>query len=442
MSDGAEAAPATAAPPRRTEKEIENSTLAMLQAFRTARSVPGKELLRLIDEHAYSCEEYAQVLPQAWGRVSKLTAALRADLRGSGFKEHVPVDAGTSGIFSEFLSSLGVATDSVPTAPQAVLSTPAVTQTSEPVEKAAELAAVLDHLEQGPAKALQEGRRLEAELKEMVKLLERLRAIWPELRTSVEGAFEKGTHLRTKDIAQALKQVLQFRRQLCAATPSIEALCDLLEDATEQVRQREEERLRFKAMTREVLDGQSKALAARVAAVLWLKRGKASSARPEQTRFDIEQASEALERNLEAAKDMESRLVKGAGTVMKREACHQVVQRTVARLSVLRGKVLSAAEAVSAARADLAGARRSGQAALTEAAAIALEQLIAAFDEAASHVDAGGGRGAPRDPQASSGPDGELTPSPSAIVVTTKRTSQQDVLEDLAKSIGMTGKPA
>ena len=133
----------------------------------------------------------------------------------------------------------------------------------------------------------------------------------------------------------------------------------------------------------------------------------------------------------EAAKDMESRLVKGAGTVqgrdrkkaegaqaeddsavdpnaevMKREACHQVVQRTVARrqstsafvshtisiwaflmwdtflsqfaretkdttlqgisvslrrthfvaeccrLSVLRGKVLSAAEAVSAARPE------------------------------------------------------------------------------------------
>lgn len=79
------------------------------------------------------------------------------------------------------------------------------------------------------------------------------------------------------------------------------------------------------------------------------------------------------------------------------------------RLSALRGKVLSAAEVVSAARpnffwlpslvptssnfparnlhlarADLAGARRSGQAALTEAAAKALEQLIAALDEAGS----------------------------------------------------------
>ena len=61
---------------------------------------------------------------------------------------------------------------------------------------------------------------------------------------------------------------------------------------------------------------------------------------------------------------------------------------------MLRGKVLLAAEGVAAARADLAGARRGGQAALTEAAAKALEQLIAAFDEAASHVDAGGGRGA------------------------------------------------
>ena len=33
-------------------------------------------------------------------------------------------------------------------------------------------------------------------------------------------------------------------------------------------------------------------------------------------------------------------------------------------------------------RADLAGARRGGQAALTEAAARALEQLVAALDEA------------------------------------------------------------
>ena len=279
----------------------------------------------------------------------------------------------------------------------------------------------------------------------MVRLLERLRATWPELRASVEGAFESKQHLRTKDVAQALKQVLQFRRQITAALPSIEALCDLLEDAIEQVRQKEEERLRFKAMTREILDGQSKLLAARVAAVLWLKRGRGASMRPEQSRFDLEQASEALERNLEAAKDMESRLVKGAGLVMKREACHQVVQRTVARLSVLRGKVLSAAEAVAAARADLAGARRGGQAAMTEAAARALEQLIVAFDEASSHVDAGGGRAAAvrLEQQANDlPPEDEAQASPSSAIVEAMRgVSQKDVLQDLTKGIvSMTSK--
>ncbi|CAE7544905.1 unnamed protein product [Symbiodinium pilosum] len=352
---------------RRAEKEVENSTLAMLQALRTAKSVPGKELLRLIEEHSLSCEEYAEILPQAWSRVNKLTEALRTDLRGSGFKE-LPADAATqSGVFSEFLSSLGVATDLPQNVPTQVVALPSVTPL-EPADQAIELGVLLDHLEQGPAKALQAGRRLQSELKEMVRLLQRLRASWPELRASVEGAFESGTHIRTKDLTQALKQVLQFRRQLSAAVPSIEALCDSLEDATEQVRQREEERLRFKAMTREVLDGQNKALAARVSAVLWLRRcGRSGAAKPDQSRFDVEQASEALERNLEAAKDMESRLVKGAGTVMKREACHQVVQRTVARLSVLRGKVLAAAETVKTARADLAGARRSSQLALTEA---------------------------------------------------------------------------
>jgi len=166
-------------------------------------------------------------------------------------------------------------------------------------------------------------------------------------------------------------------------------------------------------------------------------------ARPEQTRFDIEQASEVLERNLEAAKDMENRLVKGAGTVMKREACHQVVQRTVARLSALRGKVLSAAEAVSIARADLAGARRSGQAALTEAAAKALEQLIAALDEAACHIDAGGRRGALRTDQVIAGNEAQpASPgSPSLAIATMRNVSHIDMFEDFTKGIvAMTSK--
>lgn len=251
----------------------------------------------------------------------------------------------------------------------------------------------------------------------------------------MEGAFESGSHIRTKDLAQALKQVLQFRRQLSAAVPSIEALCDSLEDATEQVRQREEERLRFKAMTRDVLDGQNKALAARVSAVLWLRRcGRSGPPKPDQSRFDIEQASEALERNLEAAKDMESRLVKGAGTVMKREACHQVVQRTVARLSVLRGKVLTAAETVSAARADLAGARRSSQLALTEAAATALEQLMLALDEATSHVDAGGGQRSRTEAQAAMTAGGESPTSPTSAVVDMPRGAPPEMLQDLQTS--------
>jgi len=447
QATAAAASPSEASTSRRSEQEIENSTLAMLQAFRTAKSVPGKELLRLIDEHSLACEEYGQMLPQACSRVSTLTATLRGDLRGSGFREQVPMDAGTSGVFSDFLSSLGVATDTMQaSAPQAGFS-PLVAPT-EPVENAAALGALVEELEQGPAKALQAGRRLEGELKEMLNLLVKLQASWPELRTSVEGAFESQKHLRTKDLAQALKQVLQFRRQLRAAAPSIEALCDLLEDATEQVRQREEERLRFKAMTREVLDGQGKALSARVSAVLWLKRsGRAGLARPEQTRFDIEQASEALERNLEAAKDMESRLVKGAGTVMREEACHQVVQRTVARLSALRRKVLSAAETVSAARADLAGARRGGQAALTEAAARALEELVAALDEAASQIDAGGGQGGrPDDADDAMGDDwnwnDEAQPSsPSLAIAAVRSVSQNDMFQDLTKGIvAMTSK--
>eukprot|EP00441_Pelagodinium_beii_P012077 CAMPEP_0197693144 /NCGR_PEP_ID=MMETSP1338-20131121/112083_1 /TAXON_ID=43686 ORGANISM="Pelagodinium beii, Strain RCC1491" /NCGR_SAMPLE_ID=MMETSP1338 /ASSEMBLY_ACC=CAM_ASM_000754 /LENGTH=402 /DNA_ID=CAMNT_0043275859 /DNA_START=12 /DNA_END=1216 /DNA_ORIENTATION=- len=397
---GAPPAPPPNSRVRRSEKEIENSTLAMLQALRTARSVPGKELLRLIDEHSEACQEFAAVLPEAWDRVHKLTSALRIDLRGSGFKELQQGDSSTPGIFSDLLSTLGVTSDVAPAlaSGQVLNERPAVPAASssssqDAMEQAVELGMSLDHIEQGPAKALQAGRRLEAELKEMMKLLDRLQATWPELRTSVEGAFDSGQHLRTKDLGQALKQVLYFRRQFTGAMPSIDALCETLEDATDQVRQREEERLRFKAMSREVLDGQSKALAARTTAVLWLKRAaKTSSSSSSSSRFEIEQAAEALERNLEAAKEIELRLVRGAGVVMRREASHQVVQRTVARLSVLRGKVLSAAQAVSAAREDLAGAGTNGEGDHTEAATAALGDLMTVFDEAAAFVETGGGQ--------------------------------------------------
>ncbi|CAE8711645.1 unnamed protein product, partial [Polarella glacialis] len=72
--------------------------------------------------------------------------------------------------------------------------------------------------------------------------------------------------------------------------------CDSIEDATEQVREQQEERLRFRALSRTALDGQSKALAARTAAVLWLRlpgRSSSSSSRPAlQARFHFDEASE------------------------------------------------------------------------------------------------------------------------------------------------------
>lgn len=372
----------------RPEKEVEQSTLACLQALRSAKSIPGKEIMQLLKEHAGACEEYKNTLAPAWNRLHELAANLRSDLRGSGFKDQSSTESGTSGIFGDILSTLGVTMDAdqIPDTGRGL--------SADVAEQ--DLSKALEHLEIQPARALKDVRRVETEAQEMLRVLDRLCACWPELQISVNLAYKAKAPLRTKDLSQALKQSLQFRGKVPSIMHSIDASCDLLEDATDQVRQCEEERLRFKAMTKDILDGQSKALAARTVAVLWLKQlGKtgSSSARSEHpTRFGIEQASEALERNLEAAKDMESRLVRGAGCVMKTEANHQVVQRAVARLSVLRRRVLAAAEAVTAARADLTAANRSSQAALTEAAATALEQLMAAFDEAAAHVDAGGGK--------------------------------------------------
>lgn len=382
----------------RSEKEIENSTRALLEALRgSAKSLPGDEILRLIDEHASACETYTSTLEPARKKMHALVVNLQSNLRVSGIKSQNPTDTGSSGIFGDLLSTFGLDAGHAPDHCEASLTGPAISLFSEVSEQATDLGKALEHLEHQPARALKYAQRVEAEVKETLRVVKRLQAFWPDLRSSVQRAFSAKTQLKTGDLSTALKQVLQCGEKYSTLMRSLDALCDLLEDATDQVRRREEERLRFKTMTRDILDGQSKALAARTVAVLWLRQlGKASSSnvRPAQlTRFDIEQASEALERNLEAAKDMDSRLVRGAGCVLKTETNHQVVQRAVAKLSALRSRVHAAAEAVAAARLDLAGANKCSQLAFAEAAAAALEQLMASFDEAAAHVDAGGGQG-------------------------------------------------
>eukprot|EP00930_Biecheleria_cincta_P007003 TRINITY_DN10813_c0_g2_i1.p1 TRINITY_DN10813_c0_g2~~TRINITY_DN10813_c0_g2_i1.p1 ORF type:complete len:405 (+),score=99.41 TRINITY_DN10813_c0_g2_i1:108-1217(+) len=359
--------------------------------MRTAKSIPGRELLRLLEEHAMACEKYVKTLQPAWERMRILAANLRSDLRGAGFKNQ---NTSTSGIFGDILSTLGVTmdTDQTPDIGQGLC--------SDLAEQ--DLSKALEHFELQPARALKDFQRVETEVKDMLRVLHRLRAGWPDLISSVQHALSSRGQLKTKDLSQALKQSLQFRGKLPNIMHSAEALCDLLEDATDQVRHCEEERLRFKAMTKEILDGQSKALAARTVAVLWLRQLEktgSSTSKSEPTRFDIEQASEALERNLEAAKDMEERLVNGISFVMRTEANHTVVQRVAKKLSTLRSRIRAATEAVTAGRVDLTAANRCSQASLTEAAAKALVELMAAFDAAAAHVDAGGGRGGSTHPE-------------------------------------------
>ncbi|CAE8658034.1 unnamed protein product, partial [Polarella glacialis] len=39
-----------------SDMDLEGATVALLQSLKTAKSVPGKELLRIVDLHAGSCE--------------------------------------------------------------------------------------------------------------------------------------------------------------------------------------------------------------------------------------------------------------------------------------------------------------------------------------------------------------------------------------------------
>lgn len=377
----------------RAEKDFEGSTLNMLNTLRTAKSVNGKELLRVVDEQTSAFEESAKSLDSAYTRVHQLSLTLQADLRAGGMLPPQETESSSSNMFSEFLTTLGVLPEVIQPEVSALgldSATLSLVMAANPeaASQALQLGQTLELLDQGPTNVLQASRRLELEFKELLEQLATFRARWPIVRTSVAEATEARGNLRTKDLIQIFKQALVWRQQLSNSLASTEDVCFCLEDATNQAREKQEERLKFKAMSREILDGQSKALAARTSAVLWLRQPSSSSGTRGYKRHS-EEASEALERNLEAAQDMEQRLVKSAGEVMKMETSHSAVQKAVARLSVLRSRVLSARDAVSLAREALAGARWGRLESLTEAATTALQHLMNTLDEAAAHVDAG-----------------------------------------------------
>jgi len=125
-----------------------------------------------------------------------------------------------------------------------------------------------------------------AGLDELANRLGRLRSVWPRLQQAISHAHRSVERFETVRLTSALEEALRVRRACGVAIAKASASYVPLEDAVEQMRAKVEERQRWRALSRNALGGLEPSVAARVAAVLWLRGSPASE--------DWEHASQAI----------------------------------------------------------------------------------------------------------------------------------------------------
>lgn len=338
--------------------ELEQTTRACLQGLRTARQVACGELLRVVDGNRGACE--AAVAPLA-ARSARLRALLAevADAAGedveakaSGAPARGPAGIGSGrtgardqgaepeapsqGLFGELLSTFAMGL-----AAEAAL--PSATIVPEPSDARPRRAVVA-----------QEDARLLAELEDLERRLEKLRACWPCLREAICRAYEASVPLETASLVWTLREVLNWRRSFAKTLDTVDTTCERLWDGLERERERHVERMRWRGLAQGLLSGLEPQTAARAAAALWI-RG------PNNEQGGAE-AREALGRGLEAAAVLEQRLRRVGGAVLRAEAEPQIARRAARRLARVRRRLLAASDDAALVSGRLAGDAAGGEA--------------------------------------------------------------------------------
>jgi len=234
---------------------------------------------------------------------------------------------------------------------------------------------------------IMEGLQTLTGLDELANRLGRLRSVWPRLQQAISHAQLNMELFEKVRLTSALEEALRVRRACGVAIARASASYLALEDAFEQTRLKLEEQRQWKALSHNALGGLEPLVAARVAAVLWL-RGSPNSE-------DSEHAAQVMAQNLNVAVDLEQILIKHAGVIMRTETEHAVVKQSVGQLSAVRHHLRTAIGPAFAVSRQLANpATTRDAAALRGAVRNVLQDLLAAVDKA-EVVAQGNGRREP-----------------------------------------------
>lgn len=444
------AASSTAPVPKLSEVDLYQLTTTCVQKLRTAEKISLETLVRVVDGNCNACEELAAHAAHKKTRVANLKRQAELEMAKSGslsaeegslaqelFSEFL---VGTSDFFAgttnDLFGTLGflgaapdVRTSAEPTsvqnngrrqqmqrksapeassrAPEATVSSflsatqakPATTEDARrPREsEGVDVDEVLEELRNGPRRATREAARLLDEFENLRRRFAKLRSSWPSIRENIRRAFGTDQPLQTKSLSWTLAEALSWHRGMKTSLRNADVLCSRMEDFVECCRQEKEDRRQLRAKSLGLLCGLEDTVAARIAALTWLRRADAyvnaykdgchTSGREEEV---LEGQEGIFGRNLEAAEYAASRLVKCAAAVMMVEREHAVVQDAVGRLNALKTELLETTDAATTAsdalhsRSSSGGTKYRGKflVQLIEDAVTALTDLHGAVDEA------------------------------------------------------------
>eukprot|EP00929_Paragymnodinium_shiwhaense_P113162 TRINITY_DN81418_c0_g1_i1.p1 TRINITY_DN81418_c0_g1~~TRINITY_DN81418_c0_g1_i1.p1 ORF type:complete len:472 (-),score=95.91 TRINITY_DN81418_c0_g1_i1:120-1535(-) len=323
--------------------DVDEATYALLEELANAEKLPFKRLLRLVHANQTACEEALERGQKPRTELRELFGVARTELKkdwhesggassssSGGYRAASSPTSADAGLFSDLMVTLGLTQPArapvlIPTAQEADLDKAHfIIYSREPVRRSLQDAAQLIH-----------------DIEDHERRIQKLRALWPCIEDAVNKAVELGAPLEIATIQWTLKEAMNWRKRAASIDEFADVLAGRLLDAVEVSRLDRKEKLRLRAEKRVLLRGMSKVAAARAAATLWLQGRERG--RPDA----VAEAADTLERNLKVADNLDERLKKCAGMVMRAEPHRTTVRRAVRRLQTFKTDLTAAVDKVA-----------------------------------------------------------------------------------------------
>jgi len=339
---------------------LERLTRAMLGELKAGRSPPREALLVILDKNQAGCETLADEADVQTSRIGQLVELVCQHEEISLTDNVVPSARPSLGNFIGWGHS----------------------------ESGYNMDVALEVIDEQPKKAMQRARTLLKDLEVLQEQLdEKLRPEWLKVHDSLYNS-KAGEPMQVVGIARNMEDVLRWRHQISAVLSWAGSVCHHLRDALEVCQAKQADREKWRSLTWTLMSGADVHISARMAAVAWLRRVQAESyadrrplddAATENLVFTF--ANEVLARNLIVADDLQQRLKKCAGAVMRLVPERGAVHTAVQKLSDVKIEIDTVVHDTTELRVRLVGVRaKDVSATFTEDAEAALRELLSAID--------------------------------------------------------------